>query len=389
MGRLASSSPRHRLWGLSLDSSLDMTFATKMSLEHTSRRGHSALEHEHACANAYPTVSPVHSRVVQRKASCMCGGGCPRCSEQRALQPKLRVSTPGDSFEREADRVAEAMINGGSTGVGHAPSPVGVQRKCACGGTCPKCQSKLPIQTKLAVSEPGDLQEQEADQVAETVMGMHDPEIERQPTWTELACSSPRDEVGEIVQSKTKPLDGLMTRWIQRQIGEAEIEDELVKALAATGAIVQRQADQAKEVEKDEEEEKLMLAKAAGGPTRSGATDLAAHIDSLEGSGQPLPSATRNFMEPRFGNDFNHVRVHTDAKADEVARGLNARAFTVGRNVVFAAGQYSPEKPQPARSCSRMNWPTWCSKASVPRRFKEKSLLMANHTLQRRNIMHI
>src|SRR5438105_2812900 len=40
----------------------------------------------------------------------------------------------------------------------------------------------------------------------------------------------------------------------------------------------------------------------------------------LQGTGQPLDTATRAFMEPRFGYDFSQVRVHTDAKAAESAR---------------------------------------------------------------------
>jgi hypothetical protein len=48
-------------------------------------------------------------------------------------------------------------------------------------------------------------------------------------------------------------------------------------------------------------------------------------------------------MEPRFGQDFSHVRVHTDAKADESARSVRALAYTVGRDVVFAGGHYAPD----------------------------------------------
>lgn len=62
----------------------------------------------------------------------------------------------------------------------------------------------------------------------------------------------------------------------------------------------------------------------------------------LRSSGQPLDPATRAFMEPRFGHDFSHVRVHTDAKAAESARAVNALAYTVGRDLVFGAGQYAP-----------------------------------------------
>src|SRR5437588_4012159 len=62
----------------------------------------------------------------------------------------------------------------------------------------------------------------------------------------------------------------------------------------------------------------------------------------LSSPGQPLDAGTRAFMEPRFGQDFSHVRVHTDMMAAESARAVNALAYTVGRNVVFGAGQYTP-----------------------------------------------
>jgi hypothetical protein len=58
--------------------------------------------------------------------------------------------------------------------------------------------------------------------------------------------------------------------------------------------------------------------------------------------GQPLDAATRALMEPRFGYDFSSVRVHTDAKAAESAREVNAHAYTVGHNIVFGARQFAP-----------------------------------------------
>jgi hypothetical protein len=64
--------------------------------------------------------------------------------------------------------------------------------------------------------------------------------------------------------------------------------------------------------------------------------------DVLRSSGQPLDAGTRAFMEPRFAHDFSGVRVHTDAKAAESAWAVNALAYTVGREVVFGAGQYAP-----------------------------------------------
>jgi hypothetical protein len=41
--------------------------------------------------------------------------------------------------------------------------------------------------------------------------------------------------------------------------------------------------------------------------------------------------------------DFRGVRIHADAHAAESARAMNARAYTVGRDIVFGAGQYEPQ----------------------------------------------
>jgi uncharacterized protein DUF4157 len=59
--------------------------------------------------------------------------------------------------------------------------------------------------------------------------------------------------------------------------------------------------------------------------------------------GRPLDASVREVMEPRFGHDFRHVRVHADSQAAELAQGINARAFTVGQRVFFDSGQYAPE----------------------------------------------
>ena len=50
-------------------------------------------------------------------------------------------------------------------------------------------------------------------------------------------------------------------------------------------------------------------------------------------------------MEPRFGHDFGRVEFHADQQAGESAQALEARAYTVGADVVFAPGQYAPGSP--------------------------------------------
>lgn len=62
----------------------------------------------------------------------------------------------------------------------------------------------------------------------------------------------------------------------------------------------------------------------------------------LRSPGRSLDPAMRAYMEPRFGHDFSQVRVHTSARAAESARAVNSLAYTVGKDIVFAAGQYSP-----------------------------------------------
>jgi len=53
------------------------------------------------------------------------------------------------------------------------------QAVCACGGGCPRC---LGVQAKLQVNRPGDIYEQEADNVADALMRMPAPVIQRAPT---------------------------------------------------------------------------------------------------------------------------------------------------------------------------------------------------------------
>ncbi len=62
----------------------------------------------------------------------------------------------------------------------------------------------------------------------------------------------------------------------------------------------------------------------------------------LRSSGQPLDPGTRAFMEPRFGRDFSHVRVHTDGPAAASAHAVAALAYTVGQQIVFGSGRYAP-----------------------------------------------
>ncbi|MBI4784763.1 MAG: DUF4157 domain-containing protein [Oscillatoriophycideae cyanobacterium NC_groundwater_1537_Pr4_S-0.65um_50_18] len=80
-------------------------------------------------------------------------------------------------------------------------------------------------------------------------------------------------------------------------------------------------------------------------PTQSAIAPPIVH-EVLDTPGQSLDPVTRQGMESQLGHEFGSVQVHTDAKAAASAEAVNALAYTVGRNVVFAAGQYQPKTPQ-------------------------------------------
>lgn len=64
-------------------------------------------------------------------------------------------------------------------------------------------------------------------------------------------------------------------------------------------------------------------------------------IKNIENYGRPLNGSERNFFEQRFGYDLSQIRIHTGAQADVSAKMFNAKAFTIGKNIVFAKDEYS------------------------------------------------
>jgi len=138
------------------------------------------------------------------------------------------------------------------------------------------------IQAKLAISSPDDPEEQEADQMAHTVMRSH-------AGFPISSCSC---------------------------AGGEEMCEECSQAHSSSS--IQRSASHP--------------APPAHVPPTVG--------DVLRSPGNPLDAAARAFFEPRFGRDFSDVRVHTDSEAADSARSINANAYTLGNNIVFASGRY-------------------------------------------------
>jgi hypothetical protein len=98
-----------------------------------------------------------------------------------------------------------------------------------------------------------------------------------------------------------------------------------------------------------EEQEKLLQKTPAPAGSNGYADDHAVLSGLNQSPGVPISTSARAFLEPRFGHDFSEVRVHTDSAAAQSARAVNALAYTVGRDIVFAAGQYRPATAQGLR----------------------------------------
>ncbi len=220
----------------------------------------------------------------------------------KSIQPALHKSSPRPRKTVGLLALPHAVLQPqrtiGNQGVLRLLESQTIQRKCACDGTCPRCQVRSMktqrgemrqilhgsgSQSKLSIGEPGDKYEQEADRVADQVMAMPGPPFAAAPDRR--------------------------TSTVQRQ---AEKEEEPLQAKLAPG---QR-------------------------PLTTG--EITAPIEALRGGGKPLPASARAFFEPRFGYDLSKVRIYTDSHAQKTAQRTQARAFTVGQNVVFNAGQYAP-----------------------------------------------
>ena len=242
------------------------------------------------------------------------------------------------------------------------------------------------LQAKLRIGQPRDKYEEEADRMADAVMRMPEPQLQRQPEEEE--------EEEDLIQ--TKPLTEQITPLVQRQV-EPEEEEEILQTkesskqspavssnletniqslktegthllesiraffeprfghdfskvklhtntraaeLARTEITPLMQRQESLGEVKDEE---LIQTKIARDVTPEVTPAINSGIQSLQSGGRPLSGSERSFFEPRFGADFSNVRVHNDTRAANVARSVNARAFTFGHNVVFGTGEYSSD----------------------------------------------
>jgi hypothetical protein len=182
-----------------------------------------------------------------------------------------------------------APLTGGAGRTGPAPAP-------AARALIRQALHAPRLQRKLTVGAPDDAFEHEADAIADRVMRMPEQEVG-------VASAPPR--VQRLCAECEEEMEGQGT--VQRMCAECEEE---------------------------------MQAKEEPGHTPEVPSGFAQRFAALHG--QPLPASERAFFEPRFGRDFADVRLHSGPAASDLARSVQARAFTLGNSVVFGAGQYAP-----------------------------------------------
>jgi hypothetical protein len=185
------------------------------------------------------------------------------------------------------------------------------------------------IQAKLKIGEPNDVYEQEADRMADAVMRMPDPQVQRKSPWNE-------DEEDPI---QMKPVVGESTTLVQRKSPWNEDEEDPIQMKPADGesiTLVQRKSPW------NEDEEDPIQMKSTSNQTAKVPSNIAKNIHALRGGGESLPMPIRNFFEPRFGYDFSKVRIHANNNADDSAKSIHAEAFTTGFDIAFASGKYRP-----------------------------------------------
>ncbi|MGF1937568.1 MAG: DUF4157 domain-containing protein [Nostoc sp. ChiQUE02] len=162
-----------------------------------------------------------------------------------------------------------------------------------------------PIQAKLTIGEPGDKYEQEADHVASQVIKQINTPSAAQSTQGQSLQH--QEEKPEELQAKSE------ITALQRQ--EEKKEELQAKSTLKSGEAI------------------------AGGEA---STDLASAINGARGSGQPLDGGLQRSMGQAMGADFSGVRVHTDARSDQLNQSIQAKAFTTGQDVFFRQGAYEP-----------------------------------------------
>ncbi len=193
------------------------------------------------------------------------------------------------------------------------------------------------VQAKLSVGSPDDKFEKEADQTAEAVMRMPQPEpiVQRKEESTEEIKES--DESAKIQRKAIEHTSKQDAQPSTESNGESLRKSGSGLSVIKPSVVAPRVLRK----EEDEELQKKENGTAGRGPPVAG--QFASKLNQSKGGGQPMDSSTLGFMNSRFGTDFSGVRIHTGSDASSMSDSIQAKAFTHRNDIYFNSGQYQPE----------------------------------------------
>ncbi len=237
------------------------------------------------------------------------------------FQAKLAIGKPGDSYEREADAVADAVVSG------NTQTPVVQKRPIT---PIQRATLATPAEDeKLSTAEARMEKDKMVQEKPESPMPEEEEPVQMQAEEEEEPLQMQAEEEEEPVQMQAEEEE----EPLQMQ---AEEEEEPVQMQA-------EEEEEPVQMQAEEEEEPLQAKHQSGAPAQVAGAGLTEQLQSSQGNGQPLPKNTRAEMETAFGVDFQGVNVHTDSQSIQMNRELGAQAFTHGSDVYFNSGKFNPE----------------------------------------------
>jgi hypothetical protein len=162
---------------------------------------------------------------------------------------------------------------------------------------------------------------QAAAQKAVAPEAVHSPSFIIQPKLTVGAPDDPLEHEADEMAAKVMRMP--QNAFIQRQCAHCQEEEE------KEGAIRRKPLTS------------FIQAK-SNGSQPAASESVTQGIESTRGSGTTIDAGTRSFMESSFGASFSNVQIHNDSTAASLSSQLNAQAFTVGNDIYFNEGKYSP-----------------------------------------------
>jgi hypothetical protein len=210
------------------------------------------------------------------------------------------------------------------------------------------------IQPRLRVSTPRDTSEVEAERVASAVMQM--PDVAARDAAQAVSAESPHlqrrgccghDDEDVISRSKrqaTPVLDEEEERKKKRRdLEKRELEKRREQQRHKDHQERRKEKDVHAALHEHREEDEPVHLKAGHRDHEQTDPDAISAVRGVLGGGQPISERVRRFFERRFGRDFGQVRVHANADADESAQAIGADAFAFRNHIAFAAGRYAPD----------------------------------------------